>query len=456
MRYLNTTIIILCTFLVLSLSSCGDKFLDKLNNDALVVPETLDDLEALLNNNEVMNGVAVSNGCPLPVLGEGASDDFYLSDATYASLNQTIRNMYVWEPYYNYESSTLLSWFYPYKAIMYANLVLDNLKKIARNEANGYRWDRIRGSALFYRANVYYHLAQVYAVPFSKDAVSERGLPLRLESDITASPHIPNLQEYYDKIISDLIEANEFLPEIPQHRTKPSKHAVHALLARIYLVMHDFPNAQVQAEKALTFNSTLLDYRTLNKNKEYPIPQLNAEVIFHINMNLSVFQNTAIVSEELLKLYEPNDLRKELFFNAKGNYRGSYDGDDQLFGGLTTSELYLIIAECLARNGKGELALNYLDKLRSNRFADGAFKNLIYQNDEAVLNEVVKERRRELVLRGSTWSDLRRLNQYDNTKRMLTRVVDGKTIILPPNDPRYTFLIPEETINLLKIEQNKR
>lgn len=441
---------------LLLLSACGEGFLDKLNDDSLVVPQTLDDLEALLENNVVMNGTIQSSGCPLPALGEASSDDFYFDEKTYSSRSQPIRDMYIWQPYYTYDGFALRNWFFPYRSIMYANVVLDQLDKIDRTEENSLQWERIKGSALFFRANVYYHLAQVFAYPYSSDTENVRSLPVRLEADVSADPAVPTLKQYYQMLINDLNNAMPLLKDTEEIKTRPSKVTSYALLSRIYLVMHDFQQAQYHAEQALYYHDSLLDYNTLSEETSYPIPLLNTEVLFHINMNLNNVQNIQIVSDHLINLYEVGDLRRDLFFTEEGFFRGSYAGDDILFGGFTTSELYLIIAECLARDNKGSEALFLLDHLRKHRFQPESFTESVYQDSKTTLTLVLEERRRELVLRGSTWSDLRRLNLYEDSKRTLTRVIDGKTYVLPPGDPRYTLLIPEETISAVGMTQNRR
>jgi len=75
--------------------------------------------------------------------------------------------------------------------------------------------------------------------------------------------------------------------------------------------------------------------------------------------------------------------------------------------------------------------------------------------DEA-LSIVLTERRKELVMRGLRWTDLGRLNEDSRFAKTLTRQIAGTSYTLPPNDPRYVLLIPNEVIQFTKMEQNSR
>src|SRR5690606_19809570 len=73
----------------------------------------------------------------------------------------------------------------------------------------------------------------------------------------------------------------------------------------------------------------------------------------------------------LLKLYEPGDLRKVALFIAEDDavlFRGSYEGTANFFTGFATDEMYLVSAECAARTGELTKALARLNELRKHRF----------------------------------------------------------------------------------------
>src|SRR5690606_21692174 len=116
-----------------------------------------------------------------------------------------------------------------------------------------------------------------------------------------------------------------------------------------------------------------------------------------------------------------------------------YAGSLVYFSGIATDEIYLIKAECLARLGQGQAALDVLNELMINRWKESEFQPLNEEGAENVLRLILEERRKELVFRGLRWSDLRRLNKDQRFRKTLIREIDGKQHELPPNDPRYVY-----------------
>ena len=141
-------------------------------------------------------------------------------------------------------------------------------------------------------------------------------------------------------------------------------------------------------------------------------------------------------------------------YRFTGNYEGSFLSSD-FFNGLAVDELYLIRAECYARTNKPTEAMADLNTLLATRWVTGTYVNMVASNAEDALIKVLTERRKELVMRGQRWTDLRRLNKDTRFAKTLRRVLD-KNYDLPPNDSRYVLLIPDEVIKGAGIEQNPR
>jgi len=436
------------------LTSCGKEWLEAKPDKSLLVPKTIKDYQSLLDNTNLFNtqqGVG---------LGEVGACDFYLNNAGWSLIttNQE-RAAYIWAPTNNFYNGEIgIDWENGYKRILSANVILDGMAQIKPEMAEQQDWNTVKGGALFFRAFDFFNLAQQYCVPYqSGTANGELGLPLRLDYDVNIYLKRSTLRQTYERIIADLEIAADLLGTSPLFKTRPSKEAAYALLARTYLAMGDYESAGEYADLALQIQSALLDYSKLNAAASFPISRFNAEVIFHSTFYYGIFNPSRMfVVPELYAEYVTGDLRKIVFFTANGlSFKGSYNGDRNLFGGLATDELYLIRAEAKARAGDLPGALADLNMLRRNRWT-GAYVDLTSEDPDVVLNHVVKERRRELLFRGIRWTDLRRLNTDSRFAVALSRTINGGTYTLPPDDKRYVLPIDEEEIRLSGIPQNKR
>jgi len=251
------------------------------------------------------------------------------------------------------------------------------------------------------------------------------------------------------------------LPVKPLTPERASKPAAFAMLARVYLNMREYTKAGLYADSCLQLYNTLLDYNKLKSASSFPFPKFNAEVIYDSQLgNGSTLTNTRARIDTVLYLsYAANDLRKSLFFKAGTNgshvFRGSYEGSAPLFSGVATDEVYLMRAECYARSGNVPLAMADLNKVLVNRFVSGTFVPYTAATGNDALAQVLAERRKELLMRGVRWNDLKRLNK-EGANITLVRNVNGQTYTLPPNDPRYAVAIPDDIVLLTGMPQNPR
>jgi tetratricopeptide (TPR) repeat protein len=441
---------LICTCFLFSCNKSD--YLNSRPNQSLVVPESIEDLQALLDNDQVMNGAGV--GGIVPSLGEVACTDYFLKeDDLFGFISPLERNAYTWQKDV-FNGEHIADWNLPYRAVFYANVALDGLNKIEVNASNQVAWNNVKGSALFDRAFMFYQLAQIFAPPYdSSTAQSDYGVPLRLKGDINESIQRATLQQSYDRIISDLKEAISLLPAKPLCTTRPSKSSTYALLAKVYLSLRDYNAALLYADSCLQIQPELLDYNTLDVTATFPIPQFNEETIFYAILvwHDIITPYIAGIDTNLYSSYLDNDLRKQVFFNDGGPlnskvFRGSYTNDN-LFGGIATDEMYLTRAECYVRTGNVAGALNDLNTLLAKRYLVGTFTPFETANADEALRFIIAERRKELVMRGVRWMDLRRLNKEEQFATTLTRVVNGTKYSLSPNDSRYTYPIPDEVIN---------
>jgi len=438
-------------------------FLNTNPDPSLVVPSTLADYQAILNNDLTMNGEA-GNGL-VPALGEIGADNYYITYDFYNGyLTPLLQRAYVWDKNV-FENEQIYDWNIPYQSIDRANIVLDGLASLDVSPVDEAEYNTAKGAALFYRAHVFYQLAQVFAKPYDADSAANwLGIPLRGTSSLNEAITRASVQATYDKIIADLKTALALLPPFQSYQTQPGKAACYALLSRTYLTMQEYGNALLYADSCLQIKNDLMDYNGIDPNSYYPFAVFNSEDIFQCEMikgpgYLPVNPNYCYADSLLYNSYEDNDLRKKLFFNPKGagfSFKGSYSGYNKLFAGIATDEVYLIRAECKTRNGNDAGALADLNTLLQKRYKAGTYIPYTVNNTTGVLALVLAERRKELCFRGLRWTDIRRLNK-DGGNIVLQRSLNGSTYTLPPNDDRYVYPIPQPVIDMNPgMQQNSR
>ncbi|MCD2425915.1 RagB/SusD family nutrient uptake outer membrane protein [Niabella pedocola] len=449
-------IVILLLFCVAGCISCS-KFLDKKSDTSIDIPNSLRVLQALLDNSDVFN-ISVT-----PAFGEASADDYFIEEKTLKTMEDRLSSVYSWRSLpYKFSNN----WSVCYTSVYYSNLCLESVVRIEKNETNKDQWNYIKGAALFHRAYAFLNLAWTFAKAYdASSAATDLGIDLRVQSDFKISSKRSSVQETYDRIIADAKEALGYLPDTSNHVFRPSKAAASGLLARAYLSMRNYDSAFRYADQCLTIKNDLLDYNTIGDNDN---PFLNAgysgETVFYTTMSLwgrELFDKTykrAMADTLLYARYDENDLRKKLFFNAGKPYsefKGMYGvGVARYFSGIATDEIYLIRAECNARLARLQAALKDLNDLLKKRWNKNVpYKELAQNDAAAVLELILLERRKELLMRGLRWADIKRLNK-EGAHIVPARFVNGALITLPANDPAYALPLPDDIINLTGMQQN--
>lgn len=448
-----------CLFILILFHASCTKFLDKKQDKRTTTISSIEELQYLLDNNGIINTY-------YSAIEIVQADEYFETpeNLSYANTSTQIPD-YIWN---NLNTGTT-KWGRPYQIVFQADFVLDELEKFERNNINKSNYDNLKGQALFFRAFAFYHIAQTFCRPYSATASSDLGIALRLTSDINVKSIRSTVQETYDRILADLKSAADLLPETNIAITRPNKCAAYAALARVCLSMRDYTNAGNYANSALERKSVLMDYNTLNAGSTTPIDRFNPENIFLCWMEESfslVTPDNHNIDTNLYRSYSSDDLRKSIFFQLNGAkyyyFKGSYGagaagiGSAYYFYGLATDEMFLIRAEYYARAGNVSAAMADLNTLMIKRWKNnGSWNPFTATNATEALNQILAERKKELVFRGLRWSDLRRLNLED-ANITLTRVVNGTTYALPPNDLRWVYLIPVEVIQFTGMEQNPR
>ena len=435
----KTTYIILTILLAHLLVGCED-FLDAKPTKAIVLPNSVDVLQNLLDNNGNFNQDLS--------LGLLAANEFHTNESGIQTYEPWERNSYLWQEEPFGQDEQIFEWYIPYKQIFYVNNILSELDKIEDKNQTGY--DQVKGAAHFFRANAYFNLAQFFLPPLGsvEDYANPYQIPLKISPLLTFSPEMADVAEIYQLIFADMAIAIEHLPENTDYPSRPNRAAAHGLLSRIYLAVEDYGKAMEHAGSALDYQNELMDFNQLDSSLVYAIPNFNPEVIFFSVLTGYPFTyaQTSIVDSLLYNSYQEHDLRKSIFYttrtNGNINFTGNYSGNSYSFSGITVNELLLISAECKIRLGNVAQGMDDLNRLLVKRYEEGYFEPLDIIDQEEALREVLSERKKELAFRGLRWSDLRRLNKDPRFEETLIRKLDGQTYTLQPNSDRYVFPIP--------------
>ena len=448
--------------LLFLLSSCSkSEYLEMKPTTTIITPTTLSDFQYLLDNTVIQTTSA---------LAQLADDDYFIAnEEELANRSLTEQNSYIWAKDIFGGTKEIPDWNIPFKNIFYSNAVLEGLTK--SDSADSRKGQYLKGWALFNRAYFMYDLTRNFCKSYDENTAStDLGIPIRLKSGIDKIEKRASLQRTFDQIMVDLATAEELLPkERPSaNLNRPSRIAVYALMARIYLEMRNYVQAEIYADKCLNLYSKLIDYNTLNSTATRPFNATNDELIYNTSMvakyaltgTLSLSPSRVVNS--LIQSYHNNDLRKPNYFALNindGNYtkKAGYSGSGNYpFSGLATDEIYLIKSECLARTKRASQAMDQLNKLLITRYSNKApYSPLTANTPEEALTIILTERRKELVFRGQRWHDLKRLNK-EGAEISISRMIMGTEYHLSANDARWVFPIPSDEIILSGIVQNQR
>lgn len=451
--------LLLCISGGMMLVSCK-KFLDIRASSTTVNPTKISDFQEMLNNDSL--------GTNNNLLADLITDDITMSNNHLQSDNNFSRT-YLWNSII--WGSADQDWMYNgyYSRILQLNIILD---RIGNAEADSLNTEETRSTiiseAKIHRAWYYLQLANIYGPAYNATtAATDLAVPLILTPDASARPARSSVATTYNQVLADLTDAvnSTYLPARGRNIIHPGKASGFALLARTYLYMGNYDDAQRFADSALQLQSALLDY-----NKKYFQPNQLTDLSAHPEIMLGrvsidrgyykTYTAPHLIGATLKTLLGTADLRYTRLFYQDIFRSGFLNGVSVITtdNSVGVPEVMLIKAECLARKGSVADAGALVDQLRKNRFTASSYTSRTYTTDN-ILSYVLDERRRELVYYGGLrLFDLKRLNKDAAYQKDLTRT-SGTTELarLPAGSPKYLFpFAPLVISNNLNIVQNPR
>lgn len=321
-------------------------------------------------------------------------------------------------------SRTSFAWYLIYKTI-------DNCNTAIAIDGDSEEFLQAKGQALALRAFCYLHLAQHYQFTYLKDPTAPC-VPIYTEP--TTSETVPKAKstvaQVYQRVFDDLNLAQSYLKNYTRkgdgQKFKPNTNVVNGLLARAYLLTgqwEEAAKAAAAARQGYSLMTTTAEYEGFNNvsNKEWiwghpqTLAQSDASYNFYYLDATYVGAYSSFMADPHFRdTFSEGDIRLGLFQWMREGYLGykkfhmrADDTADIVL--MRASEMLLIEAEALAREGFPEKAVIPLNELRHARGL-GDY-DLTGKSQDDVVNEILMERRRELWGEGFSITDILRTQQ---------------------------------------------
>lgn len=477
MKILRLLQYIIALLLVATLTACGD-FL-KEESQSEIIPKSVQDLRELLLGNAYPDGT--NRLYPfLYLLDDDVECNYngFTGDSHYRTL-ESYYAAYTWQPNLFEDANSLVGltgtkniYANLYNKIMGCNAVLDQLADIKEDASLA---NRTRAEALALRSWYYLLLVNVFATPYNEEKTAP-GVPLQLTAEINDKGIARNtVEEVYRQIVADLSEAvNLFKQEhiVLTQDYHINQLAALLLLSRAYLYMEDWQHCIEVSNTAISLSNGLEDMTSITTWTPCAVYGFKESVWLYGCAEYTLYacpQNLFFLpSQELLALYDrENDKRYTAWtrtlstwdFTENGMFRitgvtinkNDYSGGTTRLGNsLRIVEAYLNRAEAYARLGDADKAAADINQIGRNRIVG-------YQDVAQVsIEDVLKERRRELCFETTRWFDLRRCGRPSITHKWKTNAAaDPQTYTLTKGDCMYVLPLPATVVEHNQaLEQN--
>lgn len=489
---MKKNIIVTCICIAACLSAC-DNYLDVVPKGKAVLNTTEDYLGLLepldaeyvidnfgfTSNEQAYYNMAELEGYRLPLVSAGFFWDEEFDRASYINDSESLTELYN----------------KCYSRIARYNILIDNM-----GDAEGPENEKKMGiaQAKAMRAYNYFFLLNTFAKPYNPStATTDHGIIVREKFNLEEVGVQYSVAETYAFILKDINEAINDLPEKSVNAYQPDKAFGYAFRAKVYLYMRDIDKALGDALEVLKFpNHELWDLSGdlsafLAQNPQFGM--MGDAMLYSMFRTMVLTLNGHKYSHPENLLYCPSRmggapvaLRKHLrdSFDSKADLRynaiclPSYERPTQEPGclqfmnatiillnesGIRLSEVYLMIAECYARQGNIDLTLKYLNDLRKVRHDARYYKALVaadVDNDkDKALTYVRQERARELFSSCNSFFDMRRFcTEFNETLTKTYTDTNGSshTYTLKPDSHLLTFPFPIKAMQTTNLIQNSK
>lgn len=485
-KYIKQFSVILILSLLFLTQSCSN-FLEQEPGSQTSITEQLSTKNGVL---EALNGVYASieanvRGERFAVYADMQGGNLKFSPTITGNNKGLISSPINIENVYNFQDVALnsdLQLFYTecYDIINQANLILAYVDLL--NDATNTEKNHIKAHVLTIRGYTHFLLTLIYAQNYGfTSQASHLGVVYNTET-LTNGIKYPSrktLNNTYALIIKDITTALENYSDDLQLSPKYSyfnSTNTKALLARIYLYQRDWQNAFDTANDVILNSGISLlsqeNYISQWELTDVPVSEILLEFSIprdsggEIGGSLAAFfgytsltdYRKYVASEDLLGLYEANDIRKNLFLvqplptlvnetlvNVNYYFTKKFQGNPG-YVAIRLSEMYLIRAEASLKLNNPDDAKDDINTLRNR--ANATLLTTTTNLEEAIL----LERRKELCFEGHYFFDLAR------QQKSVSRTDGCISLVCNLNypSPKYVLPIPQENITLnSNLQQNE-
>lgn len=333
-----------------------------------------------------------------------------------------------------------------YQSIRNANLVITNVPK--GREITPQAAAQFVGEAKYLRALIYFAMVRNWG-----------GVPLRTEANmLEANVERASVQEVYNLILTDALEAEQTLPDNPASPGRPTKWAAKTLLSEVYMYLNDWENSSARAAEVIASNKYSLVPVSVSEDFQKifgPEVITTSEEIFYFKYSrqqgfgLVEYAHRAIgsykyyggggvyaqytdsASNSFIKQWDKTDLRKAhmlysvdvglgpntVLFRKFRDPISTSGGGGNDYPWYRYTDLLLFHAESAARaaGAPTAAAMESLNKVhrRAYGYSPNAPSPVDFNLNDYTLNSfidlVVRERGYETMYEGKRWLDLKRL-----------------------------------------------
>ncbi|WP_100076787.1 RagB/SusD family nutrient uptake outer membrane protein [Chryseobacterium camelliae] len=385
------------------------------------------------------------------VIGEIPSDNTYDEVPANDSFTYGEFDFFTIQPNNSLIAST---WKDNYIGIQQANIILNRIDAI-QDMAQATKSNRI-GEMKFLRALMYFNLVRVFGdVPLvTKETTNV--------NDYFGQGRTP-VSDVYAFIEKELKDAIPLLPAATTQKGRVTKAAALGILGKVLITENKYSDALPYLSQIDGLGYSLLSdvskiFDVTNKN--------NTEIIFDVQFASGINGNSEgspafqlfspsgtvagakghnLPTKEIYNLYAGNDQRKSAYIGLTSNgipYTKKIvktsnviaDGGSNIVV-LRLADVYLMMAECYAKANDLSNANGYLNIIK----ARAGIANVNLASQQALLAEIDKERRLELVGEGHRWFDLVRTGKavqvmtqhFASTPGYSTATIDQHNLLMP-------------------------